>query len=143
MNSEHLMPMYRIARCCIDGQLEGGDLIALEAKYHLTCLTKLRNRHRSLLRTNQESSRYHIEENQKKARAFTELIIYIGNAVEDGTFCFKFSDLRHLYENHLKELGIDTEVNKVRFKEKILSHFKHKMMGRIYFLFFSKECSKF
>ena len=86
-------------------------------------MTKLRNRHRSLLRTNQESSRYHIEENQKKARAFTELIIYIGSAVEDGTFCFKFADLRHLYENRLKKLGIDTEVNKVCFKEKILSHF--------------------
>lgn len=29
---------------------EGGDLIALEAKYHLECLTALRNRHRLLMR---------------------------------------------------------------------------------------------
>ncbi len=51
------------------------------------------------------------------------LLIYIGSAVEDGTFCFKFADLRHLFENRLKEFGIDTEVNKVCFKENILSHF--------------------
>jgi hypothetical protein len=31
-------------------RIEGGDLIALDAKYHLACLTLLRNRHRSLLR---------------------------------------------------------------------------------------------
>ena len=42
---------------------------------------------------------------------------------EEGTFCFKFADLCHLFEKHLKEFGIDTEVYKVRFKEKILSYF--------------------
>ncbi len=62
-------------------KLEGGDLIALEAKYHLACLTKLRNRHRSLLRTNKESPGNHIEESQKKARAFTELVAYIERVV--------------------------------------------------------------
>ena len=30
-------------------RIEGGDLTALEAKYHLSCLTALRNRHRSFL----------------------------------------------------------------------------------------------
>ena len=104
-------------------KIEGGGLIALEAKYHLACLTKLRNCHRSLLRTNQESPGNHIEEGQKKARAFTELVTYIESGVEEGTFCFKFADLRHLFEKRLKKFGIDTEVNKVRFKEKILSHF--------------------
>ena len=86
-------------------------------------MTKLRNRHRSLLRINQESPGNHIEEGQKKARAFTELVTYIESGVEEGTFCFKFADLCHLFEKRLKEFGIDTEVKKVRFKEKILSHF--------------------
>ena len=85
---------------------DGGDLIALEAKYHLACLTKLRNRHRSLLRANQESPGWQIEHNQKKARAFTELVTYIKSAVEDGTFCFKLADLCHLFEKRLRELGL-------------------------------------
>lgn len=104
-------------------KLEGGDLIAQEAKYHLACLTKLRNRHRSLLRENQVLPECQSEEGQKKARAFTELVTYIESAVEDGTFCFKLADLRHLFEKRLKEFGIHSEVNKVRFKEKVLSHF--------------------
>lgn len=105
-------------------KLEGGDLIALEAKYHLGCLTKLRNCHRSLLRAYHESSGCNIEEHQKKARAYTELVTYIESAVENGTFCFKLAGLHHLYEQHLKEFGIDIiEVNKVCFKDKILSHF--------------------
>lgn len=66
-------------------RLEGGDLIAQEAKYHLTCLTKIRNHHRSLLRENQLLSSC-IEEKKKKARALAELITYIENCVEDGTF---------------------------------------------------------
>jgi hypothetical protein len=37
-------------------RIEDGDLIALDAKYHLACLTLLRNRHRSLMRQNQDSS---------------------------------------------------------------------------------------
>jgi len=31
-------------------RLEGGDLIAIDAKYHLQCLTELRNRYQSLER---------------------------------------------------------------------------------------------
>ena len=35
-------------------RMEGGDLIALEAKYHLQCLTALRNRFLSLVRKNEQ-----------------------------------------------------------------------------------------
>ncbi len=35
-------------------RMEGGDLIALEAKYHMKCLTALRNRHRSLVRKHEK-----------------------------------------------------------------------------------------
>ena len=58
-------------------KIEGGDLISLEAKYYLSCLVKLRNRHRSYLREIQNaSSKYH-EERKKEARAFVELLTYI------------------------------------------------------------------
>ena len=83
-------------------RIEGGDLIALEAKYHINCLTELRNRHRSLVReSNYTSSDLH-EEEQMKARAFVELLAYIENSVEDGSFFFKLYELRHLYENRLE-----------------------------------------
>ena len=58
-----------------------GDLIALEAKHHLACLTKLRNRHRTLTREKQEAASIHCEEKKKQARAFAELVSYIENAV--------------------------------------------------------------
>ena len=38
-------------------KLEGGDLVALDAKFHLSCLTQLRNRHRSLMRESQQNPR--------------------------------------------------------------------------------------
>ncbi len=103
-------------------RIEGGDLTALEAKYHLACLTGLRNRHRSFLRQ-RLSSRSNLEESQIEARAFVELVTHIEDAVADGTFCFKFSSLRQMYESRLGDLGISKEVNKVRFKERVLLHF--------------------
>ena len=84
-------------------------------------IVKLRNRHRSYLREIQNaSSKYH-EERKKEARAFVELLTYIEGSVEEGKFFLKFSELRFLYESRLKDFGISKEVNKVRFKEQILS----------------------
>jgi len=102
-------------------RIDGGDLTALEAKYHLSCLTALRNRHRSFLR--QKSSSSNGEEGKIEARAFVELITYVENSIESGTFCFKFSLLRQIYANRLHDLGIDKEINKVRFKDKVLNYF--------------------
>ena len=105
-------------------RIEDGDLTALEAKYHLTCLTSLRNRYRSLLRQRQ-SSHSNLEESQIDARVFVELFTHVENAVADGSFCFKFSSLRQMYENRLGNLGISKEVNKVRFKERVLEYFSN------------------
>lgn len=66
-------------------RIEGGDLTALEAKYHLACLAGLRNRHRSLLQASHST-----EENKIEASAFVELVTHVENSVADGTFCFKF-----------------------------------------------------
>ena len=72
-------------------KLEGEDLIALDVKYHLACLTQLRNRHRSLMRKSQLNPYNLNKEKKKQARAFAKLITYIENSVEEDTFCFKFS----------------------------------------------------
>ena len=103
-------------------RIEGADLAALEAKYHLACLTKTRNKHRSFLRKN-EGSNIEEEDGKIKARAFVELISHVENSTENGTFCFKFSVLRQMYENRLHDLGISKEVNKQRFKEQVLTYF--------------------
>lgn len=95
--------------------LEGGDLIAIDAKYHLQCYTALRNRYRSHLRKlEQDLAGVSAEESQIKARALVELYTYIENCVEDGTFYFTFSKLHELYENRLKILGVEKEINRAR-----------------------------
>ena len=104
-------------------KIGGGDLHALEAKYHMACLTRLRNSHRSLKREKQELSSYTIEEKKIKARALTELLSYIEASVEEGVGCFKLSELRILYETRLSNFGISKEINKVRFRELLLTHF--------------------
>ena len=106
-------------------RIEGGDLIALDAKYHLACLTALRNRHRSLMRQRHDCSDNQKEAQKFEARAFVELIMNVENCVEGGQLYFKLSSLREMYENRLLDLGIRKEINKVRFKDKVLKHFPH------------------
>ena len=55
-------------------KLEGGDTIALEAKYHLNCLTKFRNHHRSHIRESQNDFNKSHEWKRKEARAFVEIL---------------------------------------------------------------------
>lgn len=90
---------------------------------HLICLAGLQNDHRSLMRQSQAYSDVHREEKKIQARAFVELVIYVENSVEDGTFYFKFSQLRQFYERRHQNLGIEKEINKVRFKTQVLEYF--------------------
>eukprot|EP00745_Piridium_sociabile_P022190 TRINITY_DN34414_c0_g2_i4.p1 TRINITY_DN34414_c0_g2~~TRINITY_DN34414_c0_g2_i4.p1 ORF type:complete len:320 (+),score=54.44 TRINITY_DN34414_c0_g2_i4:164-1123(+) len=99
------------------------DLIALEGKYHLSCLTDFRNRHRSYLRQKQRTEDLGTEEGRAKARAFIELVTYMESSIQDGVFFFKLSELRSLYTDRLQSLGVHQIVNHTRFKEMILSHF--------------------
>ena len=103
-------------------RIGGGDLTALEAKYHLSCLTTLRNRHRSFLRQSERFSNDG-EEGKIEARAFVELVTYVENSIENGIFCFKLSVLCQIYESRLNDLGITKEINKARFKDRILNYF--------------------
>ena len=54
-------------------------------KYHLSCLTVLRNRHRSFLRQSETSS-IDRKEGKIEARAFVELITHVENSIENGIF---------------------------------------------------------
>ena len=100
------------------------DLMASEAKYHQSCMNDFRNRHRSHIRQKRRSDNVHLgEEERAKARAFLELCTYIELSVRDGIFFFKLTELRGLYTDRLKALGVHEVVNPTRFKELILEYF--------------------
>ena len=104
-------------------RMEGGDLVAIDAKYHLQCLTDIRNRYRSLARLREGEAESLSEEKKIKARVFVELCTYIENCVEEGVHYFKFSDLHQLYEKRLSCFSFTKEVNRSCLKEKLLMQF--------------------
>ena len=104
-------------------KLSGGDLIAIEAKYHYNCLSSYKNRYRSYIRSLESSDNNKIEEKLMQARAFAELVCYIESSVEDGDYIFKLSNLHTLFKDRLCSLGIEKDINKTRFKEQLLAHF--------------------
>uniref|UniRef100_UPI00358EABF1 uncharacterized protein n=1 Tax=Myxine glutinosa TaxID=7769 RepID=UPI00358EABF1 len=103
-------------------RIVGGDLIAMEAKYHLACLVKLRNRNRSLTRKASQTPE-NTDEKMNESRAFVELTSYIEKSVDSGTLLFKLSEIHSLYVNRLEELGIKKLVHKTRLKGHLLERF--------------------
>lgn len=106
-------------------KISGGDLVAIEAKYHMKCLTDLRNRHRLFLRKKKNPELIEIEEREKinETRAFIELVEYIENSVENGTHFFIVAELHALYEERLKDLGVNKSINRFRLKNNLMTHF--------------------
>jgi hypothetical protein len=105
------------------GRMSEGDLIAIEAKYHLKCLMGLKNRYRSLMAQKTQDTE---EEDEKmdESVAFVELIEYIEGCSESGSHMFKLADLSSLYVQRLETLGIKKTINKTRLKNALLEHFK-------------------
>ena len=62
-------------------KIGGGDLMAIEAKYHRACLTIFRNNDRA---HNREYLALSKEEKKIEARVVIELCSYIENSVEEG-----------------------------------------------------------
>ena len=105
------------------GRKSKGDLIAVEAKYHLKCLIYLKNRYtcRSLCAQKaQNSSDGSVDEKMDESIAFVELVEYIEGCVESGTLLFKLSELSSLYIQRLEDLGIQKTINKTRLKIALL-----------------------
>lgn len=102
-------------------RISGGDLVAIEAKYHLSCLTSFRNNYRSFLSKKSKISETD-DEKINECRAFIELVNFIEKSVEEGTQFFKLSELHSLFEGRLKDLGVTKTVNKTRLKKALLEH---------------------
>ena len=103
-------------------KISGGDLVAIEAKYHFSCLSEYRNQHRSYLR--KKSKEVDIDYERVKARAFVEVVSYVEAAIEGEVYMFKFKELCCLYQKRLKEFSYDVEINKSQFKESIPDYFE-------------------
>ena len=97
-------------------------MIVSEAKYHLSCLTKLRNRYRTFIRK-QKKTEENTDDNINECRAFTELRRYIEECVIGGTFLFKLNEMHSLYVERLEDLGIRKTINKTRLKAKLFEAF--------------------
>ena len=104
-------------------RISGGDLVAIEAQYHIGCLTKFRNSHRSLKRKEDNMDEDSLNEMMNESRAFVELTTYIETSVEEGKMLFKLSELHSMYEARLGDLGILKQINKTRLKTSLLDHF--------------------
>lgn len=106
-------------------KLSEGDLIAIEAKYHLNCLNQLYNRTRSVNRqVNNESD----DSSMLRGIALAELIAHIEEAhVTDGTHVFKLAELTDLYHCRVKEMGliVPQRENSTRLKQRLLAQLPH------------------
>ena len=103
-------------------KISGGDLVAIEAKYHSSCLSEYQNRHRSY--RCKKSKAVDTDYERVKARAFGEVVSYVEAAIEDELYMFKVKELHCLYQKRLKEISYDVEINKSKFKESILNYFE-------------------
>ena len=103
-------------------RISGGDLIAIEAKYHFNCFSTFKNKYRAVQRAqnNLIISQAH---QLIQAQVFADLISHIEESIESGTFIFKLSELHGMYLSELKELGIERSVHRTRLKLQILDHF--------------------
>ncbi len=106
-------------------KIGGGDLIAIEAKYHLKCLSAYRNKYRSSQRAKKDSTVDRFS-SIVKAKSFVELISHIEDGIENSQFIFKLSELHTLYVNRLKSLQCGQQINKTRLKQHLLTHFSQR-----------------
>ena len=101
-------------------KLAAGDMHALDAYYHPSCLTALYNRLRNIRplkkQEHNESSQVSLE-----AIALAELVMYIEEAPRP--MIFQLSDLAKMYSCSLKQLGghVAGRVNSTRLKDRLLA----------------------
>ena len=88
-------------------KLSAGDMIAVDAQYHLKCLAALYNRERSRKRRLNETP-HHIN---AESLAFANVVSYIeeyGQLGGDLNHVFKLSDIKKLYCDYLQQFGGDS-----------------------------------
>jgi hypothetical protein len=76
-------------------RISGGDLVAIEAKYHLDCLTRYRNKYRSAQNLHGCSC---LSEQDKLLQAivFAEQVAHIEGDIEEEKYIINLKDLHSL-----------------------------------------------
>ena len=105
-------------------RMSGGDLIAIEAKYHMRCLTTLRNKERSVERKKGRrpaGKRWRMKKlmNQELLSSLKS----ITDAVSNDNHFFVMSELHSMYENRLKDFGNTNSIIRFRLKNRLLEAF--------------------
>ena len=122
-------------------KLSAGDLVALEASYHSSCITSLYKRAETVCKDQAADTKFQLE-----GIALAELITYIEEAHEssDSITVFELVDLANMYTSWMEQLGADTEalVHTTQLKERLLSHIPELeayKQGRDIFLGFKED----
>ncbi len=129
-------------------KLSEGDMVAIEAKYHRSCLVALYNRqrriHRKLDQPDDDKSLIH-------GIVLSQIIEYIKMLFEtaDVAPVFKMSNLVSLYCKRLHHYGIEVikrDVHSTRLKDNILKHIpeleEQKLSSHDVYLSFKKDTAK-
>lgn len=104
--------------------LSGGDVVALELKYHCSCLTALYNRERAHIAQKNKETLKSSQEKDFIPLVFSELLTYVieKRYSTDEPATFRLAELVSLYKERLEQFGTDIpDVNSTRLKERLLS----------------------
>ena len=99
-----------------------GDLVALETKYHLACMTKFRTRHRSWQRS--QVVQRDDEQGINTERVITEIVESMKEQESEGKKIFPLAKLVRQAQEKRGNLNLSKNLNATRFKERILEEFK-------------------
>ena len=123
-------------------KLSSGDMVALEAKYHATCLVSLYNR--ATAQKPQVSGDDH--DSKCHGIAFAELIAYIEEkkSLDENVCIFKLADLSKMYVKRLEQFGVflPSRLRSTTLKDRILGQFPdmtESKLGRQVLLAFNND----
>lgn len=117
-----------VRRCAIEledssllTKLAAGDMIAIEAQYHLKCLSSLYKKAKSKLAMDESDD---VDDARLHGIAFAELVAHLDEIKKKkSTSPVKLAELAKLYKDRLEQLGvqIDTRIHTTRLKNRLLA----------------------
>ena len=118
----------RVRRCAfalqeqkLSAKLSAGDLVALEACYHSSCIASLYKRAETVCKGEADDTKFQLE-----GIALAELITYVeeARAASVSITVFNLADLANMYSTRIEQMGADMKVrvHTTRLRERLLSH---------------------